>query len=340
MITSFVRRSLVLSLGCALVAGVLGGCGATPPNLAGTDQPLNDVERVSDGDPELGRTLFYGEVERDNLVGCMTCHYREADKPDSIGPNLAEIEVRGAERIAGLNAAEYIRRSIIDHDAYTVPGYNPGLVKAILGDEFGAVLNNDEIAALVAYLLQTEGGGSAAGGIESSEGPDQATPLPSESPTATIAATATTTPVPSESPTATIAATATTTPVPSQSPTATIAATATTTPPPTATVPPTSTPTAIATVTTASTNTSVTLPTDQPTLVPTATTESVATVQPTNRPTETPLPTPTAAPTATALPTPTLLPTEPPTAEALPGMPDEPGLAAYQGCISCHVQHP
>lgn len=74
---------------------------------------------------------------------------------------------------------------------------------------------------------------------------------------------------------------------------------------------------------------------------------STSTASPT--PAGTPVATPTAPPSPTPLPAPTPTPVATPTAVAvaasptsapLPSAPDDPDLARYAGCVSCHNQHP
>ena len=49
---------------------------------------------------------------------------------------------------AGKPVDEYVRESIVDPDAYVVPGYQKGVMPGTFGDS----LSKEEIDALVAYL--------------------------------------------------------------------------------------------------------------------------------------------------------------------------------------------
>ena len=69
-----------------------------------------------------------------------------------MGPSLAGVGTRAAATVSGLSAAEYLRQSIVDPDAYVVPGYPSGQMLAGLGD----VLSPADLDSLVAFLLTLE----------------------------------------------------------------------------------------------------------------------------------------------------------------------------------------
>ncbi|NIP36598.1 MAG: hypothetical protein GWN18_16670 [Thermoplasmata archaeon] len=69
-----------------------------------------------------------------------------------MGPSLADIGAGAGERVEGLTAEEYIEQSIRDPDAYVVEGYAGGIMPP-----WGEILGDDQIDALVAYLLTLNG---------------------------------------------------------------------------------------------------------------------------------------------------------------------------------------
>ena len=82
---------------------------------------------------------------------CGVCHSIEpAD--DGVGPSLAGVATRAAITVDGLDAADYLRESILDPDAFVVDGYPPGQMLPIYEDR----LSEREIDALVEYLLTLE----------------------------------------------------------------------------------------------------------------------------------------------------------------------------------------
>ncbi len=81
-------------------------------------------------------------------VYCSRCHATAGDTV-VVGPSLAGIADRAAARIDGMEAQDYLRSSIIDPTAYTVEGF-PELV---MPQDFNEYLSEDDLAALIAFLL-------------------------------------------------------------------------------------------------------------------------------------------------------------------------------------------
>ena len=88
-----------------------------------------------------GRQLY-------RTLGCATCHERSLSnlfRP--VGPPLDRVGQVAGGRVPGLNAQEYLRRSITDPGSYVVPGYPDSMPRGLARD-----LSPEELAALVAYL--------------------------------------------------------------------------------------------------------------------------------------------------------------------------------------------
>jgi len=83
--------------------------------------------------------------------GCVICHSLDPGV-ELVGPSLAGVATRAGSTVAGLDAAEYLRRSIIDPDAYVVPGYPEGQMLSNLEE----VLTDQQIDQLVVFLLTLE----------------------------------------------------------------------------------------------------------------------------------------------------------------------------------------
>ena len=77
--------------------------------------------------------------------GCVGCHQGPGVDGGSIGPNLTVVSSVAATRVPGLEAAEYLRQSIRDPQAFVVPGFSP--LMPTLG------LSDDEIEAVVTFLM-------------------------------------------------------------------------------------------------------------------------------------------------------------------------------------------
>lgn len=92
--------------------------------------------------------------------GCGGCHTIEGVSPGQTGPELTHIATVAEERAAtiGVESAEaYIRQSIVDPNAYIVPECPTGPCPAgAMPITFGRLLSEDQIKALVAYLLEQQ----------------------------------------------------------------------------------------------------------------------------------------------------------------------------------------
>ncbi len=108
------------------------------------------------GDTRRGEKLF-------GTLPCVSCH--DVTKPwpgGDICPNLGNIATEAARivrsgeyRGKAKTAAEYIRESIVDPNAYIVPGaaYKAANGKSVMPADFGTTLTGAQIDDLVAYLL-------------------------------------------------------------------------------------------------------------------------------------------------------------------------------------------
>ncbi|MGH3030994.1 MAG: c-type cytochrome [Gaiellaceae bacterium] len=95
---------------------------------------------AAEGDFAAGREVF-------GAAGCNTCHtLADAGSTAEVGPNLDET-------LQGQDAA-FIRESIVDPDAMVAEGFSPDLMP----ENYGEQLSDQELADLVAYLVQATGG--------------------------------------------------------------------------------------------------------------------------------------------------------------------------------------
>ena len=124
------RRIVLCSLLCVLGL-VLAACD-TSPDQAPTPT-LSAVEQE-------GAAVF--------AAHCARCHSVGTDSI-IVGPSMKGIAVSAGSRVAGMEAQTYLEESIMNPDAYVVEGFMDNLMP----ENFGDVLADDEIDALVAYLL-------------------------------------------------------------------------------------------------------------------------------------------------------------------------------------------
>jgi nitric oxide reductase subunit C len=132
-------RPILVSGSATPVTEALGG----PPRPAASNDPV-----------ALGQALF-----RTTPPGCFTCH-STAPGVTLVGPSLANIATIAAQRIKDPNyqgkapdAASYIRESIIDPNAYIVPGatYSAG-GRSLMPPGFNTLLTAPQVDDLIAYL--------------------------------------------------------------------------------------------------------------------------------------------------------------------------------------------
>ena len=92
-----------------------------------------------------GRQIF-------TAAGCGSCHQlADAGGQGDIGPSLEDLERMAAERGQG-SPEEYVRESLVDPDAFTVEGFQAGVMPSYEGR-----LSDEQLQTLIDYLLG-EGG--------------------------------------------------------------------------------------------------------------------------------------------------------------------------------------
>jgi len=105
------------------------------------------IEDLTATDASTGKDLFFS-----SSTGCSVCH---SVTPGIVlvGPNLSSVGAIAGVRVQGKSAEEYLLESIVDPDAYIVDGFPAGQML----DTFEASLSNEEIEALISYLMTLQG---------------------------------------------------------------------------------------------------------------------------------------------------------------------------------------
>jgi cytochrome c2 len=86
-------------------------------------------------------------------AGCAGCHeFAPAGSNGTIGPSLDDLKSAAGTREPGKSAEDYVRESLTTPDAYLVEGFGNAM------PAFEGRLTDEQITALVDYLLQTGGG--------------------------------------------------------------------------------------------------------------------------------------------------------------------------------------
>ncbi|MCX6058289.1 MAG: hydrogenase iron-sulfur subunit [Chloroflexi bacterium] len=98
-------------------------------------------------DPKAGESIYYETAAGVN-AGCQICHSLEKDET-IIGPSFYGIASRAGGRVSGLTAEEYLHQSIVDPNAYIVPGFPKGQMI----QNFGKILTEEQVNDLIAFLM-------------------------------------------------------------------------------------------------------------------------------------------------------------------------------------------
>lgn len=141
----FKRSLFLVLLGSIFLSLLLAACGAG----GGSGSSASDAA----GNADNGQKLFTSG--KGSAAACAGCH---SIKPNEklVGPSLAGISGQAATIIKDPNykgnakdAAGYIHESIVEPNAYVVPGFPPNVMPA----NYGKDLSGQEINDLVAYLM-------------------------------------------------------------------------------------------------------------------------------------------------------------------------------------------
>ncbi|MEM7350137.1 MAG: hypothetical protein AAF657_04970 [Acidobacteriota bacterium] len=111
------------------------------------------------GKADRGATLYSA------LYGCVACH-GDPSIPDSnnVGPHLAGIGAAAATRIEGMPGPQYIYESIIEPSSFIAPECKGGLpcAEPTAMPEYASLVNLQDAADLLAYLMELDAPGSEA----------------------------------------------------------------------------------------------------------------------------------------------------------------------------------
>lgn len=137
--------NFVMNWGKALEAAA-----ATPvvtPTVAAFQPVGTDLNvQLPPGDAARGQALFNSEqpLADGRPAGCQGCHTGGS----TIAPDIQGIATRAATRESGLSAEQYLHQSIVQPDAFVVPGFNPVMPK-----DFGQRMSAQDLADIIAYLM-------------------------------------------------------------------------------------------------------------------------------------------------------------------------------------------
>ncbi len=138
--TPILHRSRTLS---GAILGVVAGMTALGCT---SETPAGPVVTATDGQELFSMKALGSEA------GCVTCHSLTPDHV-IVGPSLAGLADRADQRIPGVAAEAYVRSSILDPNRYVLPGFE----KDQMPTTFGELLTDEQLGALVNYVLGVPG---------------------------------------------------------------------------------------------------------------------------------------------------------------------------------------
>ena len=103
-----------------------------------------------DGDPVRGKELF-NTVRSEVAFACATCHYPDQETR-LLGPGLQNVSERAATRVEGMSAYDYIHTSIVNPNAFIVPG-DPPYPENLMPQVYGTLWTEQELNDIIAYLF-------------------------------------------------------------------------------------------------------------------------------------------------------------------------------------------
>ena len=160
------RQILALTVLCGIFAAAVGCSGGVsdsaasnaptsiapaPTVAASAPTPIESTRgsvpavEISADAVAKGQELFTG------VAGCAACHKIDGLAHGVLGPELDGIGTLAETRIAGYTAEQYLRESIVDSCAFTVPDTDCNLMLSVMNT---IVLSDADVDALVAFLLQ------------------------------------------------------------------------------------------------------------------------------------------------------------------------------------------
>lgn len=153
-ICSRLATALLLSLPLAAFAAGTSSSGTSSSGSAASGASTAAGSASSGaGDAKAGEKLFTSAAPP-----CSTCHSTKAGVK-MVGPSLAGIAAKAKQIVSAKDykgqakdAKGYIRESIVNPNAYVVPGFGSG-GQSLMPNTFGQTLKPQQIDDLVAYLM-------------------------------------------------------------------------------------------------------------------------------------------------------------------------------------------
>ena len=106
--------------------------------------------------PQLGQETIALAIDAMTRTGCNSCHVTTGlplVDAAMLGPDQTNLGAIAASRREGYSAEEYLRESIVEPSAFIVEECPLGQCLQVMPENYGDLLSEVEIDAIVAYLL-------------------------------------------------------------------------------------------------------------------------------------------------------------------------------------------
>jgi cytochrome c len=135
------RRRLLIFAALPVLLAACGAVNTVAPLPETVEGRIPKAPQVT-GDPVAGKALFAAQ-------GCGACHtFQPAGSNGKVGPNLDNVRADAAKANRG-PLADYVHESLVDPNAYVVPGFAQGVMPSF------SALTPKQLADLVAFVTKS-----------------------------------------------------------------------------------------------------------------------------------------------------------------------------------------
>lgn len=129
---------------------------AVPTKVPPTIAELTPEQIYAGLPPDLVAAASNADISKAPAIatarGCIGCHSLDPNAKMT-GPTWFNVGNTAITRVPGTGPAEYIHQSIINPNAFVVPGFPSG----VMPQTYGQQLSPDELGTMIAYLLSQQG---------------------------------------------------------------------------------------------------------------------------------------------------------------------------------------
>ena len=129
-----------------------GGAASAPAPTPSTTPPQSTPAETTPAPATSNTAQLAAGKKVFTSSGCAACHtLKDAGASGTAGPDLDKV---GADaKTAGMALAAYVQESIVDPNAYVVPGFSKG----VMPPDFKTTLTAQQISDVVAYIVAVAG---------------------------------------------------------------------------------------------------------------------------------------------------------------------------------------